>query len=427
MTTTDTARPRVRRGFLKWSGVVFALLMVLLALTIWDYFEVRRLNATIAALARSGEPTSLTYRQPKGEAGEADRAYRAAAVLAEGLSSEPSSQLNYRLSEAMRSGTWPADVLEWMRSATERHRESIALAERASRLPFEGFRGYGSNDGWFNSGVISLTRVVGWEAILRAFSGDAARAADMLFTEAQLQRNVDLLYSPARLATDVRIVAERARLPAPGLATLAASLETLDRDDQPKRAIQRARMERLRNWPSARAAASDLLGPWWPHQLNRDVETMTKFVEAAGAPWPERLDRVVAAGEWPMAAFPERRREAIQGLVIRGAEDTSMIRAIRVIVAVERYRRDHGEQLPASLQDLVPAYLPSAPLDPFSGKSLVFAKDARGYLAYSVGPDRRDDGGRDLSDKYASATAWPRGTTTADRGLRINLQFTINN
>jgi hypothetical protein len=83
-----------------------------------------------------------------------------------------------------------------------------------------------------------------------------------------------------------------------------------------------------------------------------------------------------------------------------------------IVIAVERYRRDHGDRLPDDLQALVPVYLPAAPLDPFSGKEMRFTKDAGGYVAYSVGSNRRDDGG-DVT------IGWRDGDRSADPGIRI--------
>ena len=69
------------------------------------------------------------------------------------------------------------------------------------------------------------------------------------------------------------------------------------------------------------------------------------------------------------------------------------LRAARAALAVERYRLKRGG-LPASLQDLVPEYLKTVPLDPFDGKPLRFRKLGRGFMVYSVGPDGKDEGGR---------------------------------
>ncbi len=63
-------------------------------------------------------------------------------------------------------------------------------------------------------------------------------------------------------------------------------------------------------------------------------------------------------------------------------------------LAVERYRLARGA-LPETLRDLVPTYLPEVPLDPFDGRPLRYRHLERGYAVYSVGPDGRDDGGKE--------------------------------
>lgn len=66
-------------------------------------------------------------------------------------------------------------------------------------------------------------------------------------------------------------------------------------------------------------------------------------------------------------------------------------------IAVELFRRQHGH-VPQSLQELVPAFLPSAPVDRWTGRSLRYLPQGNAAfpghpLLYSVGADRLDDGG----------------------------------
>jgi len=63
---------------------------------------------------------------------------------------------------------------------------------------------------------------------------------------------------------------------------------------------------------------------------------------------------------------------------------------------VERFRQTN-QNLPETLQALVPAFLPSIPQDPFDGKPLRFKKLSAGYVIYSVGPEKIDNGGKDGS------------------------------
>lgn len=63
-----------------------------------------------------------------------------------------------------------------------------------------------------------------------------------------------------------------------------------------------------------------------------------------------------------------------------------------VELALHSYQSEKGA-VPGRLQDLVPAYVATIPLDPFNGNPPVYRVGADGYQLYSVGPNRVDDGG----------------------------------
>jgi len=80
--------------------------------------------------------------------------------------------------------------------------------------------------------------------------------------------------------------------------------------------------------------------------------------------------------------------------MIRSAAAAAGIRATQTMLAVERYRLKHANTLPASLAQLVPELLAAVPPDPFDNQPLRFRKlPTKGYVVYSVGKDRKDDGG----------------------------------
>ncbi len=81
----------------------------------------------------------------------------------------------------------------------------------------------------------------------------------------------------------------------------------------------------------------------------------------------------------------------------------------RLALALAGYRHDHGAY-PAALDELSPKYLAEIPQDPFSGDKLHYQLENGGYLLYSVGPNGKDDGGRNFNEEnedwsnYESAT-----------------------
>jgi hypothetical protein len=79
------------------------------------------------------------------------------------------------------------------------------------------------------------------------------------------------------------------------------------------------------------------------------------------------------------------------------ARTTAQRRMVQVAIAVERYRLADGK-LPDTLEDLVPEYLASVPVDPFDGESIRYRKTEPGYVVYSVALNEVDDGGVDNDD-----------------------------
>jgi len=63
---------------------------------------------------------------------------------------------------------------------------------------------------------------------------------------------------------------------------------------------------------------------------------------------------------------------------------------LRTTIAALAYESEYGE-LPASLESLVPEFLPSVPIDPFDGSPLRYDKEKR--AVYSVGQNLIDEGG----------------------------------
>ncbi len=119
-----------------------------------------------------------------------------------------------------------------------------------------------------------------------------------------------------------------------------------------------------------------------------------------------------------LATTPLARRFFYSIEPYRFASDMSLVRegALRLTLAIELYRREHGGRHPATLSELVPEILPTMPVDPYSGREFGYvqshgqtaARPGRGegrqlspgdeqstrpgqWLLYSVGPDLKDD------------------------------------
>ena len=95
----------------------------------------------------------------------------------------------------------------------------------------------------------------------------------------------------------------------------------------------------------------------------------------------------------------------MQGMGDRTASAEALKALTISAIAIRRYQLQHGGQLPPSLDDLIPLYLPGLPADPFGENSLTYRPgDDGGFVLYSVGIDRIDQGG--------DATPLPAGKRT---------------
>ena len=61
-------------------------------------------------------------------------------------------------------------------------------------------------------------------------------------------------------------------------------------------------------------------------------------------------------------------------------------------------RNAHDHQMPKAISALVPEYLPAVPIDPYSGQEIRYRRDGDRVATYSVGRNRKDDGGQKLGE-----------------------------
>lgn len=107
--------------------------------------------------------------------------------------------------------------------------------------------------------------------------------------------------------------------------------------------------------------------------------------------YKEDLDVVVSAFRKP---FDIRFPRALE-VDVRCLRAKAHLLRTQIETALSLYKIDHN-RYPRRLSDLVPAYFENLPIDPFSGEAFHYSPlpSGRGYQLYSVGPDRKDDGGQ---------------------------------
>jgi len=146
------------------------------------------------------------------------------------------------------------------------------------------------------------------------------------------------------------------------------------------------------------------------------IDILNDSLAALGAPYPRRLQQGVRAAEAHMASIPKRRvvcrgyASSVAWFFRKRRRHVAGLEAARMALAALRHRAKHGG-LPATLQDLVPDFVDSVPLDPFDGKPLRYRKTKDGFVIYAIGENAKDDGGKTESD--------PSTAERLDIGFRV--------
>jgi hypothetical protein len=158
---------------------------------------------------------------------------------------------------------------------------------------------------------------------------------------------------------------------------------------------------------------SGLVGDWvirLSGHMDRDelffLESTDSYIRAIDLPCPERLQLAEAVSRKIAQARVYRKGEPwrfiMSGVLLpalgkvfeKVATHSARCGAAEVSLALEQHRRGQNGSLPERLHVLVPTWIGQIPTDPFDGRPLRYKQLANGYVVYSVGMDRENDGGK---------------------------------
>ncbi len=454
-----TVRPWLRR-------VAIAACIVLTPIAIWtawDYIEARRLAAVVRAVKAGDEPVTTRPRAAEevSSRDNAARYYDAAAALVDTTGLFGATGLLNRLDHSA-GGERPLapDIKRFLDNNSDTER----LLSLATDLDFRGFRP-GFNYNYRFDRLSRLADLADLQTLERVIANDGDGAARAAVEHLRISRALgwsdsaqlaDLLselsaYAPGRAAATIPDVLS-AGPSATALQRLQRSLQDVDLDSAIEQQVlwERALLLQTywnepRGWYAVPGYAFGtpagplfyLLRPWIAHRVVRQAQLLEEFLNAARRPWPEKL-QLDAPPEAQIAARRSRRTilpslsgwkfgdpgisRYVNARRTEGIATTlAVVRSALGATAVARFRLANAGELPRTLQDLVPAFLPAVPVDPYSGQPIRYVHDAARFAVYSNGTNQRDDGGKDL--KTAGGRRWGVYSVTSpplDIGVEVS-------
>jgi hypothetical protein len=139
-------------------------------------------------------------------------------------------------------------------------------------------------------------------------------------------------------------------------------------------------------------------------QFDRDLKELAKAARDPASVAPSALAN-------PCQVISERVGQVMTSLLMPAllavgqaeARENMRFEVTRLAFALAEYRARQGSY-PAKLADLVPKYVARVPRDIFTDGDLHYRLQGDGYLLYSVGPNGKDDGGRNRDDNPADGS-----------------------
>jgi len=142
-----------------------------------------------------------------------------------------------------------------------------------------------------------------------------------------------------------------------------------------------------------------LMRPILKEEVRWEIKKLTRWEGMTGKPYYEQRELLktdlTVSGDVPwyfkLTGFLDG--GAYGTVFFKAAQLEATLLAARTGLSCRLYKSRTGSY-PESLGALVPGILKEVPVDPFTGRPLVYRRDGEGFIVYSLGSNQKDDGGR---------------------------------
>jgi len=126
------------------------------------------------------------------------------------------------------------------------------------------------------------------------------------------------------------------------------------------------------------------------------LRTMNEMAKYMAAPyWEMNVDvgRKITDNLPRWDVFSRMLVPAVVNVKAKQAILMARARVLQTGLSLIRYKLANGK-FPVTLAECDAKFLPAQPVDPFSGKPLVYKQEGAGFILYSIGENMKDDGGK---------------------------------
>ena len=410
-------------------GVVLLIVVAvaLLVRAVFNFSAGRRLAVAVAGLKAQG--VALTAKDLAAVCPDADNAARlwkaAADILVVGK--DDKGLLGRAFTDLVASKPLSPADRDAIEGVIARNREALVLMYLMADKPCFLYWDPGTSlaETLIPDAVemISAARLMGFDARLRADEGDTAGAIDRIRRAlgstskvAQEGTLITHLLAVAETRMLLRFLEDICRgrtIDDQTVLRLVADLEPGPWRERLARSISGERVFSLERGSaitggSVRAPAGErpynrllywLLRPVLKEEVRWQLEKLTRWERIARNPYYEQrefLKTDLASTEafpWYFKLTGFQDGGAYGTVFLKNGQLEASFLAARTGLACRLYKSRRG-QYPENLEALVPGILTEVPIDPFTGKPLVYRREGEGFIVYSLGSNEKDDGGR---------------------------------
>ena len=410
-------------------GVVLLIVVAvaLLVRAVFNFSEGRKLAGAVAELkARGVALTAKDLAAPCPEADNAARLWKAAADLL-AVENDDKSLLGRAFADLVASKSLGPSDRAVLAGVIAKNLKALELLYAMADKPCFLYRDPESPlpESMIPDAVkmILATRLMGFDALLRADEGDTAGAIDRIrralgstskvAQEGTLLTHLIAVAETRMLLSFLEAVCRGREIDDQILLRLVADLEPGPWRELLARSISGERILGLKSGSdlikgNPRVMSGErrsdrllywLLRPVLKDEVRWQLKKLTGWEQIARDPYYEQrgfLKTDLASSEafpWYFKLTGFQDGGAYGTVFLKNGQLEATFLAARTGLACRLFKSRTG-QYPEDLAALVPGILTEAPIDPFTGKPFVYRREGEGFIVYSLGSNEKDDGGR---------------------------------